>query len=134
MNTNRIEINGVWYVREDAIQDITPQPVEETEVINSLQCTYEVTDWCFEASILLQDEALDLSDTSGDLWIKVTDKRPDMLKRKEQDVDSANWMLGVLRGDRDSMKEADEMFDRNGIYHFRAFISILIQKGWLKTK
>ena len=134
MNSNRIQINGVWYVKEDDIQDLMPQRDEETSVTNSLQCTYEVTDWCFEASILLQDDAIDLSDTNGDPWIKVTDKRPDMLKWKEQDVDSANWMLGVLEGDRDSMGEAYEIFNNDGIYHFRAFLRVLIQKGWLKRQ
>lgn len=134
MNSNRIQINGVWYVKEDDIQDLTPKLDEEIAVTDSLQCTYEVTDWCFEASILLQDDAIDLSDTNGDPWIKVTDKKPDMLEWKEQDVDSANWMLDVLEGDYDSMKEAYEIFNNDGIYHFRAFISILIKKGWLKRQ
>jgi hypothetical protein len=132
MNSNRIEINGVWYVREDAIQDpIDFLGADEMSVTNSLRCTYEVIDWCFEASILLQDDAIDLSDTNGDPWIKVTDKRPDMLEWKEQDVDSAIWMLGVLEGDRDSMRLAYEIFNNDGIYHFRAFLRVLIQKGWL---
>jgi hypothetical protein len=135
MNSNRIQINGVWYVKEDDIQDLPPQPVEESAVTDSLQCTYEVTDWCFEASILLQDDAIDLSDTNGDPWIKVTDKRHvDHKKWKDQDVDSPEWMLGVLEGDYDSMRLAYEIFNNDGIYHFRAFISILIQKGWLKKQ
>ena len=134
MNSNRIQVNGVWYVKEDDIQDLTPQHDEETPVTDSLQCTYEVTDWCFEASILLQNDAIDLSDTNGDPWIKVTDKRSAVLKWKEHDVDSPEWMLGVLRGDRESMRLAYEIFDNIGIYHFRGFINILIQKGWLEAQ
>lgn len=135
MNSNRIQINGVWYVKEDDIQDLTPQRDEETSVTNSMQCTYEVTDWCFEASILLQDDAIDLSDTNGDLWIKVTDKRHvDYKKWIEHDVDSSEWMLDVLEGDYDSMRLAYEIFNDDGIYHFRAFLRVLIQKGWLKRQ
>jgi len=135
MNSNRIQINGVWYVKEDDIQDFSPQLDEDSPVTNLLQCTYEVLDWCFESSILLQDDAIDLSDTNGDPWIKVTDKRHvDHKKWIEHDVDSSEWMLDVLEGDYDSMRLAYEIFNDDGIYHFRAFLRVLIQKGWLKRQ
>jgi hypothetical protein len=135
MNSNRIQVNGVWYVKEDDIQDLASQRDEEIAVTNSLQCTYEVIDWCFEASILLQDDAIDLSDTNGDPWIKVTDKRSsDPARWIEHDIDNTIWMLGVLDGDRDSMRLVYEIFNNDGIYHFRAFQRVLIQKGWLKRQ
>jgi hypothetical protein len=32
------------------------------------------------------------------------------------------------------MEQADDIFDRNGLYHFKAFLRVLINKDWLKTK
>jgi len=138
MNTNRIEINGVWYVREDAIQDpIDFLEADEMSVTNSLRCSYDPTDWCFEASILLKENAdsVDEFDIDGEPWILVTDKRSsDPARWIEHDIDNTIWMLGVLDGDLTSMEEADEIFDSNGLYHFKAFLRVLINKDWLKTE
>ena len=64
--------------------------------------------------------------------MKITDKRPsDRKDWIEHEVDNPNWFLGVLEGNPDSMKEAKEIFNDNGIQEFQRFISYLIQKGWL---
>jgi hypothetical protein len=62
----------------------------------------------------------------------ITDKRP---KEREnwitQESDNPNWFLGVYENNPESMPEANEMFDKEGIKEFRAFIGYLMRKGWL---
>lgn len=47
---NRIQINGIWYVREDAINDSLDYLEEEVELIFSEECCFESNKYCFVAS------------------------------------------------------------------------------------
>jgi hypothetical protein len=130
---DRIEINGVWYVRENSQPNTVK--IELDDVTNSLNCVWESDEFCFDASVILRDNAEDLTDHYGSPYLKITDKRPSERKNWiEHDADNSNWLLGVLEGNPDSMSEAYEMFDENGISQFRGFISHLIEKGWLIKK
>jgi hypothetical protein len=130
MMEDRIQVNGIWYVRE------TPEVSyveEQYEVSDSLQCVYENSEWCFEASILLKRDATELTDTEGTPWITISDKRfNDRDVWTEDTVDSSDWMLGVYDGAPESLKEANRIFDRDGLRYFTSFIGKLIEKGWLK--
>jgi hypothetical protein len=41
-------------------------------------------------------------------------------------------MFGVLEGNPDSVKDARETFDEQGLEEFKAFLRYLIKVGWLK--
>ena len=127
---DRIQVNGVWYVREtDAIPDpLRMTTIDEFDVTRSLRRVWENDDWAFEASILLAPDGTDLEDTWGDCWIMLTIKHTD----KEHSSDNPRWMLGVLEGDPLSMEEANKMMTSEGIRLFRGFLSLLIKNGWLK--
>jgi len=130
---NRIEVNGVWYVREDAIIDpLDHLEAEEITTTNSLTCTYESDDWAFEAFVILRDEAKTLEDHYPDPSIQITDKRlPGRDAWTVEDVDNPIWMRSILENDPESMKEARDMFDPNGLREFKDFLRHLEQKGWL---
>lgn len=127
---DRIQVNGVWYVREtDAIPDpLRMTTIDEFDVTRSLRRVWENDDWAFEASILLAPDGTDLEDTWGDCWIMLTIKHTD----EEHSIDNPRWMLGVLEGDPLSMEEANKMMTPEGIRLFRGFLSLLIKNGWLK--
>lgn len=127
---DRIQVNGVWYVREtDAIPDpLRMTTIDEFDVTRSLRRVWENDDWAFEASILLAPDGTDLEDTWGDCWIMLTIKHTD----EEHSIDNPRWMLGVLEGDPLSMEEANKMMTSEGIRLFRGFLSLLIKNGWLK--
>lgn len=128
---DRIEINGIWYVREDKEHIPVIDEIDDDNVSDSLDCVWETDEYCFVATVLLRDNAEELTDFYGSPFFKITDKRPDDKKDwVEHDVDNTNWVLGVLEGDSDSMKSAYEMFDDNGIKELRTFISYIIKKGW----
>jgi hypothetical protein len=80
---NRIEINGVWYVREDAITDpLDHLEAEEMDLTFSEECCFESNKYCFVASRIRRDGE---DEFYPDVSIKFTDKRS---------------------GDRDTWKEA----------------------------
>jgi hypothetical protein len=130
---NRIEINGVWYVREDAITDpLDYLEAEEMDVTDSLVCSWECTDWAFEASVIMKDGAENLTDCYATPYITITDKR---VKRKEywkeHSTDNPYWMKGILENNPESLSEAREFIDYDGLKHFRMFLNHLVNKGWL---
>jgi hypothetical protein len=129
----RIQVNGVWYVRE--INPTSEIEIKNKEVIFSMERVWESSDWCFIAHVIMLDGAETLKDHYPDPYIKVTDKRS--LEREdwiEDDVDNPNFMFGVLEGNPDSMKDAREMFDEQGLEEFKAFLRYLIKVGWLIKK
>lgn len=133
MEKDRIQIDGVWYVRETTKP--IPEPVEMTtidefDVTRSLGRVWENDDWAFEAKILLEPDGMELEDTWGDCWIVITDKDTD----EEHSIDNPTWMLGVLEGDTLSMREANKMMTPEGIMLFRGFLLLLIRNGWLKKE
>jgi hypothetical protein len=80
----------------------------------------------------MRDEAETFDDHYKDPYITITDKRPaDRKNWIECDTDNPNWMFGVYEGNPESMEEAVEMFDKQGLDEFRAFIGYLIKIGWL---
>lgn len=128
---NRIEINGVWYVKEDSVKDssnlIETEPVDLTF---SEECVYEVSSYCFVASRLKKNET---NDFYKDITITLTDKRsndPDTWKEKQWDNNS--WFNGILEGNSDSILVLDGTnLCKNGKMHFKAFLSKLQEEEWL---
>lgn len=130
---DRIQVNGIWYVKETTkptsdIVSITT--IDEFDVTRSLGRVWENDDWAFEAKILLAPDGTDLEDTWGDCWLTITDKAGN----EEHSIDNPRWMLGVLDGDSESMREANKMMTLEGIMLFRGFLLLLIQNGWLKKE
>ena len=130
---NRIEINGVWYVREDAINDsLDHLEAEEIDVTDCLICTWECTDWAFEAYVILKDEAENITDHYPDPSITITDKRIKGKENwKEHSADNPNWMKGILENNPESLSEARVFIDYDGLKHFKMFLNHLVNKGWL---
>ena len=126
---DRIQVDGMWYIRETSIPEIEINP---NEVTNTLGCVWESKNWVFIATAILQDEAEDLLDIYTGINVDITDKRnSDRDLWIEHDCDNTTWFIGVLEGNPESMPDAEEMFDEQGIAEFRGFIKYLIQKGWV---
>lgn len=129
---DRIQVDGIWYVRESSTLPIVE--IDEMLVTNTLNCIWESDNWCFEATAILLDEAKTLTDIyTAIIDIEITDKRnPDRDKWIEHNgIDNTNWFIGVYEGNPESMPEAEDMLDEQGIAEFRGFIEHLIDKGWI---
>jgi hypothetical protein len=126
----RIQVNGIWYVRET--NPTSEIEIKEKDITFSMERIWESSDWCFVATVIMKDDAETLDDHYPDPYIKITDKRPaDRKDWIEDDVDNPNFMFGVLEGNPESMIDANEMFDKQGLEEFRAFLLYLNSIGWL---
>lgn len=129
---NRIEINGVWYVREDAITDsLDHLEVEEIGLTFSEECVYETGNYCFVASRIRKDESEEFYE---DIYVKFTDKRSgDRDTWKEEYWDNNNWFKGILEGKAESIVSLDEETDicPQGKRQLKEFLKRLVEEGWL---
>ena len=129
---NRIEINGVWYVREDTITD--PLDHLEAEVIDltfSEECCYETSKYCFVALRIRRDSG---DEFYPDISIKFTDKRSgDRDTWKEEYWDNNNWFKGILEGNPESVKSLNEEMDicSQGKKQLKGFLNRLVEERWL---
>ena len=122
---DRIQINDVWYVREDIANN---QEVEDFELSFSSSAMYETKDYCWEATRLMKDDGISYY---PDIDIKFTDKR--IKPWKEDHWDNNTWMVGVMNNDPDSIEHARECMCGKGIKTFKLFLKKLEENFWLKT-
>ena len=118
---DRIQINGVWYVREDISEE-----QKDIEVTYSMSCHYETDDYFWEATRLMKDDEISYY---PDIDIKFTDKRNKPWK--EEYWDNNTWMVGVMNDDPDAMKDARETMCEQGIKDFKLFLKKLEENFWL---
>ena len=134
---NRIEINGVWYVREDAINDSLDNLEEdEFELIFSKECLYETDKYCFVASKICKDDSDEYyhDEYYQDISITVKEKiNRDPGTWKEEYWDNTLWFKGILRGNPESIESLnkDTTLCEQGKRQFKAFLHILKEEGWL---
>ena len=112
---NRIEINGVWYVREE---DTTDLDITEFE-----GCVYETDKYCWEATRILKYD-----DTYyDDIDIKFTDKRNN--PRVSVHWENNFWFKSLLIDNREDA-EAIRSMCKEGVADFKRFLRALKDKGW----
>ena len=120
MNKDRIQIDGVWYVREDNIED---EPIK-LEVVETQGYLVENTNFSYEATRIGNDEGGYYEGVD----IQVTDKRSKPWK--EDNWDNNNWMRGVLEYDPVSWKELPDLGSED-IKFLMAFLQHLKDKEWI---
>jgi hypothetical protein len=126
MKKDRIQIDGVWYVKEEPTQNKIE--IEDHQLTQCQTLIYETDDYCWKAFRIYKDDWVTFYDEVG---IEFLDKEGDREDWKEEYWDNNNWFRGVYENNEDSLKEARESMDENGIAHFQAFVGKLIEKGWL---
>lgn len=125
---DRIEINGVWYVREDS-QPTQPEDSIEIEEIHTEALTFETDECCFEVSRMYQDDDVTFFDGVD---IQFTDKRPS--DRTDWTVDywdNDKFLIGVLNNNPESLADARESLSERGISELKYVVRRLIERGWL---
>jgi hypothetical protein len=123
---DRIQINGVWYKREEDL-------VEETESTFWDVTTYigkvaESKLYVFKAEKIYRDE--NGGGFLSGVDIEFTDKR--ILGEWIEDLwDNDTWMRGVLNDDPDALKELRKSVCEQGEKEFKEFLTMLQEEGWL---
>jgi superfamily I DNA and RNA helicase len=116
----RIQIDGVWYVRETESQ---PEFID-VEINTSISALYENDDYCWEAIKLINDDGTH----QDDIYVEFTDKNKTL--KKIDYWDNMLWIKGVYEYNPDSIEQASEMMSDDGILHFRSFLNELKKIGW----
>jgi hypothetical protein len=118
---DRIERDGVWYVREDQ----TKQQDVEFDFISFDGRVYESGLYCFEVTKLHKDDGTLYPGCS----IEFTDKR--VKPFKNEFWDNENWFLGVLNKDPVSIKSLEVTCCEQGVKEFEYVLNDLVKVGWL---
>ena len=128
---NRIEINGVWYIREDAINDsLDILYEEEMDLTWTEECIYENNDYCFVASRIKKDDSEEFYDT---IDIKFTDKRyHGKTEFVDDHWDNISWFRGILENNPESLEHLREALCDKGVKQFKMFLRKLVEVKWLK--
>ena len=121
---DRIEINGVWYVKEEYVKE-DKLDLTEKDVTFSKSCVYETGDYCWEAVMLSKDNG---ENFYPDLDIEFTDKKIDTTEY----WDNPDWLNRVLDGDKKEIEEAKKDMSDQGLEDFRTFLKFLRKENWLK--
>lgn len=121
---DRIEINGVWYVRENQTEEVTIT-LDATSFEGR---AYESDKYAFEVTRILKDDGTPYSDCD----IKFTDKT--VKPWKEDYFDNPKWFLAVLKDIPAYLQEAREIMCEQGIKEFKSIIKDLIKIGWLDSE
>ena len=125
---DRIQINGVWYIREKEVPTIGEPESLFWDVTNYIGKVAESRLYCFKAEKMYKDEI------NGELHsgvdIEFTDKR--ILGEWIEDLwDNDTWMRGVLNDDLDALKELRKSVCEQGEKDFKEFLTMLQEEGWL---
>ena len=124
---DRIQINGVWYVKE---QPDAKLELHSVDVIHTQSIIYEDQDYCFEATIAISPETgQPLYDEIG-MDVTVTDKT----KGKpwtELFWDHEGFFRGCYERNPESIKSLRENLNAAGVENFIAFLQHTMDAGWL---
>ena len=125
---DRVEINGVWYVRED-LQPTQPEDSIELDPVHTETLTFETNECVFEVDRMYRDDDETFYDG---LTVKFTDKRhSDRTEWTEDTWDNDKFLIGVLKNDPEPIESAQESLSKQGISELKCVIRYLINRGWL---
>jgi hypothetical protein len=128
---NRIQINGVWYTREDN------QPTQELKPLNREDVTafkgfvYDTNGFSYEATKIAKSGLFEEGEYYDDFDIKFTNMHT--TPHTVEHWDSMFWFRGVLENNPDSINALvnESEIDHEDILEFRSFLAFLKQEGWL---
>ena len=113
---NRIQINGVWYIKEPSFEPLNLEPVDY------IGCVVEDDFFVFDTTISPDDPK--------DIGIEIIDKRVN--PHKKYYWDHSGWMNRVLEGDIGSLETLkSDGWGSGDINYLRSFLHHLKGKGWL---
>jgi hypothetical protein len=119
----RIEINGVWYVREDS-QFSKTLTIGENDVTHYRGIVHESEDYCFEATKLYKD--FTTGQDYDDIEIKIAFKERGVPQKdwKTEYWDHAGFFQGILKNHPESINIVRKEFgaDAEGMEIFKAFL------------
>lgn len=119
MSKDRIQIDGVWYIKEET-KSVDFNSVEYKGRV------YESELYCFNVTKSKKDDGT----YYDDVGIEFTDKREKPYK--EHHFYNVEWLLGVLYGSEESLEHAKEIMCEQGIAELKVVVDDLLLIEWIK--
>ena len=125
---DRIEVNGVWYIKENTIVQPTISELEPGIKYDGF--VFESNLYAFDCTRIYDEDGNLYKD--GNVCIKFTDKSiiHDIDKFQEH-WDNGDWMNGILDGDEGSIETAMESLCSQGLVELKEVLTTLRVAAWL---
>ena len=130
---DRIQINGVWYVKEeelDTVEYVKPTISQLEPGIKYDGFVFESNLYAFDCTRIYDEDGNLYKD--GDVSIKFTDKSVvhDITEYQEH-WDNADWMNGILENIDGAIEEAMESLCSQGLVELKEVLTTLRVAAWL---
>ena len=129
---DRIEVNGVWYIKED----VATSKFEKV-TISELEPGIKYDGFVFESNLYAFD-CTRIYDEDGNLYkdgnvcIKFTDKSVvNAIKEYQEHWDNVDWMNGIIENEVEAIEEAMESLCPQGLVELKEVLSVLRVAAWL---
>ena len=125
---DRIEVNGVWYIKENTIVQPTISQLDSGVKYDGM--VFESDLYSFDCTRVYDEDGNLYKD--GNLCIKFTDKSiiHDIDKFQEH-WDNVDWMCGILENEVEAIDEAMESLCSQGLIELKEVVKELVEKGWI---
>ena len=125
---DRIEVNGVWYIKEDTIVQPTISQLDSGVKYDGM--VFESDLYSFDCTRIYDEDGNLYKD--GNVCIKFTDKSiiHDIDKSQEH-WDNVDWMCGILENEVEAIDEAMESLCSQGLIELKEVVKELVEKGWI---
>ena len=127
---DRIEVNGVWYIKEES--DVVYTISQLGPGIKYDGFVFESDLYAFDCTRIYDDDGNLYKD--GNVCIKFTDKSKYSGLGNNEIVeiwDNANWMCGVLEDDVEAIEEAMESLCSQGLVELKEVLTTLRADAWI---
>jgi hypothetical protein len=128
---DRIQINGVWYTREDNQPTQEIKPLKREDVTAFKGFVYDIHGFSYEVTKIAKSGLFEEGEYYDDIGIKFTNMntQPHIV----EEWDSMQWFRGVLENNPDSINTLlnESEMDHEDVLEFRSFLAFLKQQGWL---
>ena len=129
---DRIEVNGVWYIKED----VATSKFEKV-TISELEPGIKYDGFVFESNLYAFD-CTRIYDEDGNLYkdgnvcIKFTDKSVvNAIKEYQEHWDNVDWMNGIIENEVEAIEEAMESLCPQGFVELKEVLSVLRVAAWI---
>ena len=125
---DRIEVNGVWYIKENTIVQPTISQLEPGTKYDGM--VFESDLYVFDCTRVYDEDGNLYKD--GNVSVKFTDKSiTHDIDKFQEHWDNVDWMNGVLDGDEGSIETAMESLCTRGLIELKEVLTTLSVAAWL---
>jgi|TARA_B110000459_G_scaffold85739_1_gene96030 hypothetical protein len=131
---DRIQINGVWYVKEeelDTVEYVEPTISKLDSGVKYDGMVFESDLYAFDCTRIYDEDGCLYKD--GNVSIKFTDKSVvHDIEKFQEHWDNEAWMQGVIEDDVEAIEEAMESLCSQGMAELKEVLTTLRAEAWIK--